>query len=105
MGDLRACAIISRKHPETLDFEVVKESDSNAAVTEARDAKLGLNDGLDMLQLVPRDEAGNPKLIGLQLFWHMCTFRNIEEAKKKTDGKDACVVPQGALNVERFRNR
>ena len=75
LNDIQVCVIISREHPECLDFE--NSSGDNAHNPETVDAiketeKVSIVTGFDQFQLIPRDAAGKPKLSGLEIFEHAC---------------------------------
>ncbi len=83
MNDLHICLLITREHPETVDYnhvlltcDDVEEGESTMAIVEAREARwlTKLTGGLDLLQLNPKDSDGKPKLSGMDLFQHMCYY-------------------------------
>ena len=65
MNNIRVCAIVSWEHPETLDFDPLATNGiacHNQPIEEAksaREATLRIDAGLDIFQLVPRDENGS----------------------------------------------
>ena len=99
--------IISRKHPESLDFEKSSgENERNIATVDAMQEveKVSIDAGLDHFQLVPRDANGKPKLSGLELFNHACRYRNTNVAADTTDGKQVRLAPMEGLDVALYED-
>ncbi len=75
------------------------------AIVEAQEAQrlTKLTGGLDLLQLNPKDFDGINKLSGMDLFDHMCYYRNVN-ATKTTSAKGGCgngrQEPSTGLNLE-----
>ena len=94
MNDVRVCVIVSREHPESLDFEFVAAASAASdgatpqAVVDIYAEKKSVNDNLKHFMLIPKNEAGNPTLKGNALFDHMCIFRNTQHASAKGKGTD-----------------
>jgi hypothetical protein len=91
MNDVRVCVLVSREHPESLDFDInqvlkVADVEAPGAVIESKAGKTSLNDNLYHLMLNPKDDAGNAILKGEALFDHMCRFRNMKHASAKGKG-------------------
>jgi hypothetical protein len=75
------------------------------AIVEAREAQqlTKLTGGLDLLQLNPKDSNGKNKLSGMDLFNHMCYFRNVNATTTTSangDGGNFCQEPSSGLNLE-----
>ena len=90
MNNLRVCATVSREHPETLDLDPPATNGTayhNQPIDEVnapREATSRIDAGLDIFQLVPKDENGDPKYSGYTLLEHMVRIRGI---RANTDDK------------------
>ena len=94
--------IISREHPECLDFE--NSSGDNAHNPETLDAikeaeTMSIDVGLDQFQFIPRDTADKPKFSGLELFEQACRFRNTNVAAQTKEDKKVRLSPTRGLNI------
>jgi len=94
MNDVCVCVIVSREHPESIDFEFVSVASAASdgvtpqAVVDIYAEKKSVNDNLKQFMLMPKDKAGDPTLKGNALFDHMCIFRNLQHASAKGKGTD-----------------
>jgi hypothetical protein len=99
MNDVRVCVIVSREHPEALDFDSIHNftlADDNEvphAVLESNAAKLSLNSNLFQFMLIPKDAEGMPIIKGEELFHHMCRYQNMQHAAMKGQGSNVDKPP------------
>jgi len=98
MNDVRVCVIVSREHPQSLDFEMLAHTAASASaesdgatpqsVVDIYAKKKSVNDKLTHFMLIPKDNSGNAIMKGTVLFDHMCTYRNVHHASAKGKGTD-----------------
>ena len=98
MNDICVCVIVSREHPQSLDFEKLAYTAASAsaepdgatpqAVADIYAKKKSVNDKLTHFMLIPKDDSGNAIMKGNVLFDHMCTYRNVHHASAKGKGSD-----------------
>jgi hypothetical protein len=110
MNDLWVCLIITREHPETVEFDHVlltrggvEEGGSLMEIVEVQETQrlTKLTGDLDILQFNPKDSNGKAKLSGLDLFHHMCYFLNVCAAKRSAiGGETVWLSPSTGLNLE-----
>ena len=73
------------------------------AIQEVEKVPIAAGLGLDHFWLVPRDANGKPKLSGLELFNHVCRYRNSNAAAGTRDGKQVRLVPIEGLDVALYK--
>ena len=94
MNDIRVCVIVTREHPETVEFNVAElgvacsVATTPQAVVASNANKSSVNNNLKMLMLIPKNDAGVPLMKGEKLFDHMCRFRNVQHAASKGRGEN-----------------
>ena len=102
MNNLHVCAIVSQEHPETLNLDppaTIGTAYPNQPIDEvevAREAISRIDAGLDIFQLVPKDENGDPKYSGYALLDHMVRIRGL---RATTDDK---VLRGGVGKIEKI---
>ena len=80
MNDIRVCVIVTREHPEMVEFNVAElgvacsVATTPQAVVAPNANKSSVNNNLKMLMLFPKNDAGAPLMKGEKLFNHMCCF-------------------------------
>ncbi len=93
MNGVHVCIIMTREHPETIEFNIGELGVACAvgpiaqAVIASNANKSSVNNNLKMLMLIPKNEAGVPLMKGEKLFDHMCCFRNVQRAAVKGEGE------------------
>jgi hypothetical protein len=75
MNDIRVCVIVSREHPQSLDFEMSAHKAASAsaesdgatpqAVVSIYAKKKSMNDKLTHFMLIPKDNSGNAIMKGM----------------------------------------
>ena len=98
MNNLRVCAIVSWEHPETLDLDppatngIVYRNQPIDEVEAARETTSRIDAGLDIFQVIPKDENGDSKYSGEALLEHMVHIRGLSAT-------DAKVAPSDYLDL------
>ena len=98
MINLRVCAIVSWEHPETLDLDppgtngIAYNNQPIEEIEAARETTLRIDTGLDIFQLVPKDENGDSKYSGDALLEHMVRIRGLR-------GTDTKMAPSDYLDL------
>jgi hypothetical protein len=114
MNDICVWVIVTREHPETVEFNLAElgVACSVATTPQAVDAsnanKSFVNNNLKMLMLIPNNDAGVPLMKGEKLFDHMHHFRNVQHAVSKGRGENKDEItplePSGGLSVHLYSN-
>ena len=109
MNDIRVCVIVTREHPEMIEFNIPElglacsVATMPQAVVVSNANKSSVNNNLKMFMLIPKNDAGVPLLKGEKPFIHMCRFQNIQHAASKGRGENEDEItplePSGGLSV------
>ena len=107
MNDVRVCVLVARDHPESLDFninELTVASVAPQAVSRQPSARKmrGRYHSMNLYHLmrIPRDDAGNPIIVGNELLDHMCRFRNMARAAANHDNDEVPrMAPSDGLDI------
>jgi hypothetical protein len=87
MNNVWVCATVSQEHLKSLDFDIhdlMVEDIQGPNVVAAGQVSLVAN--LYHLTLIPKDDAGNAIIRGIDLFDHMCHFQKLKHAAAKGKG-------------------
>jgi hypothetical protein len=88
MNNVRVCALVSKEHPESLDFDINELTMEDIQVPTVAAGQVSLIANLHHLTpLIPKYYTGNAIMQGINLFDHMCHFQNMKHAAaKEKDG-------------------